>query len=178
LWWVAKGRAVDPVGMGFRMGVSTSKNPAAQHRSRSERRTSLRRVSERRVTSLAHRSASRWRYRRSKSAMPAHLSPKLCRAVASLVQVATRTDSSPRLVRTTSPLTPTQSPRWSFVNPSKSPVTWASANSWTSPLESRIVAKARRPWARSSITRPATLTTSPDSSPSIRCAYVDCRSAA
>jgi len=44
-------------------------------------------------------------------------------AVASVTHVATFTDSSPRFVRTTSPLTPTQSPKCSFVNSSNSDVT-------------------------------------------------------
>ncbi len=51
--------------------------------------------------------------------MPAHLSPKLRTASASRSHVATLTESSPRLVRTTSPTTPTQSPRWSLENSSK-----------------------------------------------------------
>ena len=38
--------------------------------------------------------------------MPAHLSPKLCSACARRTQEVTFTDSSPRLVRTTSPVTP------------------------------------------------------------------------
>src|ERR1035438_4077001 len=90
--------------------------------------------------------------------MPAHLSPKLRWAVARVTHVATLTDSSPRFVRTTSPPTPTQSPRCSFVNSSKSDVTASSAKSWISPLESRIVAKASLPWRRRSIRRPATIT--------------------
>jgi hypothetical protein len=103
------------------------------------------------------------------SVMPFHLSPKPRRVSASITHVATFTDSSPRFVLTISPVAPTQSPRLILPKPSKSSVTAASANSWiSSPLPSRKVAKASLPWARCSITRPATLTVMPVSSPSAR----------
>ena len=97
--------------------------------------------------------------------IPRHLSPKPSSVSASTTNVATLTDSSPRLVRTTSPTAPTQSPMRSSPNRSKDAVSAASANSWTSPVESRSVAKASLPCGRTSITRPATETVVPDSSP-------------
>ena len=51
------------------------------------------------------------------------MSPKLRRVSASIVQVFTFTDSSPRLVFTTSPVAPTQSPRLMCSKPAKSSVT-------------------------------------------------------
>ena len=67
------------------------------------------------------------------------------RAWASSSQLATFTDNSPRLVRTTSPVAPTQSPRLSRVNSSKRSVNVASANSCTDPEASRSSAKASLP---------------------------------
>ena len=104
----------------------------------------------------------------STSVSPWNLSPKLRRVSASIVQAFTFTDSSPRLVFTTSPIAPTQSPRLMRSKPAKSSVTAASANSWISPpLPSRSVAKASLPWARCSITRPATDTSMPVSAPAL-----------
>ena len=101
--------------------------------------------------------------------MPAHLSPKLRWAVASVTHVATLTESSPRLVRTTSPLTPTQSPRCSLVNSSKSAVTDVEGEELDLPArvahrgEGQLALGAQRASGG-----PATLTVSPDSSPSAR----------
>ncbi len=75
------------------------------------------------------------------SLTPRHLSPKLRRASASSCHSATFTESSPRLVRTTSPTAPTQSPRLSLTNRSKSSVQFAPANSCTAPDASRSSAK-------------------------------------
>ena len=83
------------------------------------RTTSLRMRSSWRERSLAHRSTSRWRYRVSTSLTPCHLSPKLRRASARSVHSLTMTESSPRLVRTTSPRAPIQSPRFNSTNSSK-----------------------------------------------------------
>gem|GEM_PF-3696947 len=130
------------------------------------RRTISERTSRRRrLSSFAHRSTSRWRYRVSVSVTPRHLSPKERRASASSTQSCTLTDSSPRRVRTTSPLAPTQSPRFRRTNASSSSVVPVWANSCTAPLESRSSAKATLPWVRRSMTRPDTETVSPDSSP-------------
>ena len=147
------------------MGVSTSTNPWAHSRSRRARTTLLRSVSSCRVRSLAHRSTSRWRYRVSTSATPCHLSPKLRRASAKSSHSATLTESSPRLVRTTSPRAPIQSPRLRRTNSSNRAVTAARANSWTEPDASRSSAKASFPCGRDSMILPATATVSPDSSP-------------
>jgi hypothetical protein len=117
------------------------------------------------VRSLAHRSTSRWRKRVSTSDTPFHLSPKPRRASARSTHSRTCTESSPLRVRTILPLAPTQSPSDSLEKFSKSSVTFSSANSWTCPEESRNVAKARRPWGRTSMTRPATATSSSVSSP-------------
>ncbi len=102
--------------------------------------------------------------------MPCHLSPKPRVVSASTEKVETLTDSSPRRVRTTSPVAPTQSPMLSRVNASNDSVTADSAKSWTSPVESRRVAKASLPCGRTSMRRPATETVTPDSSPSVRAA--------
>jgi hypothetical protein len=99
------------------------------------------------------------------SLTPRHLSPKLRRACASSTHSLTFTDNSPRLVRTTSPRAPTQSPRFSLTNSSKRSVTAASANSCTEPELSRSSANASLPWGRKSMMRPATPTVTPDSSP-------------
>ena len=129
------------------------------------RTTSLRSCRSWRLRSLAHRSTSRWRYRISTSLTPRHLSPKLRRASASSSHPVTFTESSPRFVRTTSPTAPTQSPRLSLVNSSKRSVTFARANSCTDPELSRSSANASLPCGRESMTRPATPTVTPDSSP-------------
>ena len=111
--------------------------------------------------------------------MPFHLSPKPRRVSASIVHDVTFTESSPTFVFTTSPVAPTQSPRLIRPKSSNPSVTLASANSCTSaPLPSRRVAKASRPWGRLSITRPATVTSMPVSSPASRPSWAAWSSAA
>ena len=77
----------------------------------------------------------------------------------------TLTLSSPRLVRTTSPVAPIQSPSERWVKASNSSVTLARQKSCTAPEESRSSANASLPWGRLSMIRPATDTIAPDSSP-------------
>ena len=96
---------------------------------------------------------------------PATCRRSCARASASSSHPVTFTESSPRFVRTTSPTAPTQSPRLSLVNSSKRSVTFARANSCTDPELSRSSANASLPCGRESMTRPATPTVTPDSSP-------------
>jgi hypothetical protein len=114
----------------------------------------------------------------SVSVMPCHLSPKPRRASASTCHVSTRTDSSPFFERMTSPVAAIQAPSVRLVKPLKSSVPLAVAISWMAPLESRRVAKARRPMSRSNMMRPATVTVVPVLPPSSSSAWVACRSAA
>jgi hypothetical protein len=90
------------------------------------------------------------------------LSGKGRRALASVTSSSTVTDSSPRLVVTTSPVTPTQSPTDSLVKSSNCGLAASVAKSWTRPVPSSSVPKAMAPWRRTSITRPATDARAPE----------------
>ena len=61
LWWVTKGFAAAPPGMGCSIGVSTSTNPRSSMTSRMACMTAERMVKTRRVSSVTTRSTSRWR---------------------------------------------------------------------------------------------------------------------
>ena len=77
--------------------------------------------------------------------MPCHLSGNGRLASASSTHSLGRTDSSPRLVVMTSPVTPIQSPSESLVKASKSGVLAAGAKIWMWPLESCSCANANFP---------------------------------
>src|SRR3546814_17931633 len=76
---------------------------------------------------LANMWDERGRWRVATALPPCHLSPKPRRVSSSIFHDAALTDSSPRLVFTTSPVAPTQSPRLMWPKPSKSAVTAAGA---------------------------------------------------
>src|SRR5215218_3136615 len=168
LWWVMNGRARAPPGTGLRIGVSTSVKPLASMDSRRDPTTRERSRKVSRAEGLTARSSSRWRERTSTSARPFHLSGRGRMALPSRYTSVALTDSSPLRVLMTGPWTPTQSPmsrspttsNWSAPSAPVASMTWSSAPSW------RRVQKASRPMARLSTIRPATRTTSPDSSPS------------
>src|SRR5215211_7048312 len=167
LWWVTKGRARAPPGTGLRIGVSTSRKPRPSIDSRRDWTTRERTRMARMAAGLTARSSSRWRERTSTSVRPFHLSGRGRRALPSRNTSVALTDSSPRRVLSTGPWAPTQSPtsRSSTTSNCSAPrastvsMTWSSWPSW------RRVQKARRPMARLSTIRPATLTTLPDSWP-------------
>src|SRR5215216_7214723 len=167
LWWVTNGRARAPPGTGLRIGVSTSRKSRASIDSRSERTTRERSRMAATAAGLTARSSSRWRERTSTSVRPFHLSGRGRRALPSRNTSVALTDSSPLRVLMTGPWTPTHSPtsrssttsNWSAPRAPTASMTWSSWPSW------RRVQKARRPMARLSTIRPATRTTSPDSSP-------------
>ena len=153
--------------MACSIGVSTSTKPVVLEPSAQRADQPAAQASgSRRVRSLAHRSTSRWRKRVSTSVTPFHLSPKPRRASASSTQCATWTDSSPLRVRTTLPVAPTQSPSDSLEKASKSSVIFCQRRTAGPDPTSRAAwRRPGAPGAASSMTRPATETTSSLSSP-------------
>ena len=111
LAWVKNGRARAPPACGCRMGVSTSTKACASSRSRRMESVLKRMSKTRRLSLLASRSTSRWRYLVSASFRPYHLSGSGRSALARISRPVTSMDSSPRRLVITSPVTPTQSPR-------------------------------------------------------------------
>src|SRR5579875_2204347 len=114
----------------------------------------------------------------SVSVMPRHLSPKVRLASASSSQLSTRTESSPVLVRTTSPVARSQSPSDTRSSSAKPCVQLAPANSWTEPVHSERVKNATLPISRRSMALPPTVATSPLPCPAGRAEYLSCRAPA
>ena len=109
LWWVAKGRAVAPPGIGCITGVSTSRKPRASRKARIVWMSRLRSRKTSRTPALTRRSTYRRRYRVSTSRRPCHFSGKGRTDFERKVQALTWTVSSPVRVRIRSPVTPTKS---------------------------------------------------------------------
>ena len=109
--WVKNGRAMAPPACGCRIGVSTSTKSCASSRSRRMDRVLKRMSKTRRLSLLASRSTSRWRYLISAALTPCHLSGSGRSALDKISSSSTSTESSPRRLVITSPVTPTQSPR-------------------------------------------------------------------
>ncbi len=147
LAWVKNGRAIAPPACGCKMGVSTSTKCWASSRSRSTDSTLNRMSKTRRLSLLASRSTSRWRYLVSASFRPCHLSGSGRSALDRIWMSVTSMDSSPRRLVMTSPVAPTQSPRsMSASTAAASAGTLSARNmSWMVPLASSMVANRSLP---------------------------------
>src|SRR3954470_932064 len=125
-----------------------------------------------RVSSLASRSSSRWRWRSSTSARPWCFSGGGRSDLASTAKSCTRSDSSPRRVRSTVPSAPIRSPRSRLSSRSNasSPSSLTRAISWIRPERSTRSRNAALPCSRRAARRPATrrgsFVSPPGSSPS------------
>ena len=109
--WVTNGRAMAPPACGCRIGVSTSTKFSAAMTCRRMASVLKRMSKTRRLSLLASRSTSRWRYLISAALTPCHLSGSGRSALDRISRPSTSTESSPLRLVITSPVTPTQSPR-------------------------------------------------------------------
>ena len=119
----------------------------------------LRRTNRSRTSSLAMRSASRWRSRCCTSCKPCRLSGGGRSALPSIAADRASTVGSPVRVWMSRPRTPRKSPRSSDRSRSKSaPITSRRNCACMAPVPSRRSRKATRPMLRTPVTRPVTPT--------------------